>query len=46
VTDAAFVLAAYVIVLGSLVAYALSLQRRSSSASADERAIERRLDER
>jgi hypothetical protein len=45
-TDAAFVIGAYLVVLGSLVAYALSLRRRSSSAEADERAVERRLDER
>lgn len=44
-TDAAFVIAAYAVVLGSLVAYALSLRRRSSSAAADERAIERSFDE-
>jgi hypothetical protein len=45
VTDAAFVIAAYVVVLGSLVGYALSLRRRASSAAADERAIKRRLDD-
>lgn len=45
-TDAAFVLAAYVVVLGSLVAYALSLRRRSAAAAADARAIERGLDQR
>jgi hypothetical protein len=44
-TDAAFVLAAYVVVLGSLVGYALSLRRRSSSTVADARAIEPRLDD-
>ncbi|MDQ1563602.1 MAG: hypothetical protein QOI14_553 [Actinomycetota bacterium] len=43
-TDAAFVIAAYIVVIGSIVAYAISLRRRSSSAAADERAIERRLD--
>jgi hypothetical protein len=44
-TDAAFVIAAYVVLLASIVAYALSLRRRSSSAAVDERAIERRFDE-
>jgi hypothetical protein len=44
VTDAAFVFAAYAVVIGSLVAYALSLRRRSSSAAADERAIERGIE--
>jgi ABC-type spermidine/putrescine transport system permease subunit II len=43
-TDVAFVVAAYAVVLGSIVAYALSLRRRSASAAADERAIDRRLD--
>jgi hypothetical protein len=46
VTDVAFVIAAYVVVLGSLVAYALSLRRRSASVAAAERATERNLDER
>jgi heme exporter protein C len=45
VTDAPFVIAAYVVVLGSLVAYAVSLRRRASSAAADDRAIKRRLDD-
>lgn len=45
-TDAAFVIAAYAVVIGSLVAYALSLRRRSSSAAQDEGAIERRLGDR
>jgi hypothetical protein len=45
-SDAAFVIAAYLVVLGSLVSYAVSLRRRASSAAADERTIERRLDER
>jgi hypothetical protein len=44
-TDAPFVIAAYVVVLGSLVAYAVSLRRRASSAAADDRAIKRRLDD-
>ena len=44
-TDAAFVIAAYAVVIGSLVGYALSLRRRSSSAAADEQAIQHRLDD-
>lgn len=45
-TDAAFVIAAYVVVLGSLVAYALSLHRRWSSIAQEKRAIDRTLDDR
>ena len=45
-TDAAFVLAAYGIVLGSLAAYAISLARRLAAAAEAEQAIKRRLDER
>jgi hypothetical protein len=45
-TDAAFVLAAYGIVLGSLVAYAISLARRSAAAEDVEQAIKHRLNKR
>jgi hypothetical protein len=45
-TDVTFVVGAYVVVLGSLLVYALSLRRRSSAAAAAERAIEHRLDQR
>lgn len=42
-TDAAFVIAAYGIVLGSLAGYALLLARRSSAARLAERAIRRQV---
>lgn len=45
-TDAPFVLAAYGIVLGSLLGYAVVLARRTSRAVLAERTIRRDLDER
>jgi len=42
-TDAAFVIAAYGIVLGSLGGYAIVLSRRSSAARFAERAIRRQV---
>lgn len=43
-SDIVFVVAAYVVVLGSLAVYAVVLRRRSAAAEAAERAIERHLD--
>lgn len=45
-SDVVFVVAAYVVVLGSLAAYAVVLRRRSAAAEAAERAIERHLEDR
>ncbi len=45
-SDVVFVVAAYVVVLGSLAVYAVVLRRRSTAAEAAERAIERHLDDR
>jgi hypothetical protein len=42
-TDAAFVIAAYGIVLGSLAGYAIVLSRRSSASRLAERAIRRQV---
>lgn len=45
-SDVVFVVAAYVVVLGSLAVYTVLLRRRSAAAEAAERAIERHLDDR
>lgn len=45
-SDVVFVVAAYVVVLGSLAVYAVVLRHRSAAAAAADRASERRLEDR